>query len=729
MATTIEIPSFNWAAFYYAEILEALLEFKRIHAPEHTDESPQDPLIQALRAYACVGHLNSTNTDVVANESTLPTAHLVETVRNMLRLIDYELASASPGSADIVLKLTSPLIASSEVINTNSQVSTKRTATEPAVVFELLAALTVARSDLGYLTKVFAYDESADTYTDYTTEANSAPGDDFTPWAAPAAKDCLYIGHSGVMWNQLGVALDTAAAGITGIWEYHNGDFLDGKPDTVERVGATLRFTVNGILGTADRVGTLVRVQLDETGRYEEVESQWGDIGAGDVNYIVTSNLLGQTVTEADGRTTVDYTVGRIWKELSDVTDGTSDLTVAGDVSFTLPENLTEKWEAGDINNEEIVWMRYRIISVSGPTAPVIDRLRIDEGDQYVKGLATQGQTQVDANLGTADGVTASQEFTSSKDGFIDSSDTLTVASVAWTRVANFIQSRPTDRHYMVVLGENVRATFKFGNGSSGAIPSGQVAAVYRYGIEANGLVGASTIVVDKSGLGFVTSLWNPRPAVGWQVAQGSTEESLEQAKVLGPASLRSTQEVALGPPDVETMTLNYEDANGSKPFVRSSVIEEGFGPKTMENVVVAAGGGVATAGQLDDLDEFFNGDKFASPPVRKRLVGNHELTSTNYSQKVVDIEATVYDAVSVNAIEDSLAALLQPETRRTDGVTFEWQFGGDVFLSRMNHEIHAADDSVTRIEGLKINGVAANQALGERELPVAGTIVIVAGS
>ena len=124
----------------------------------------------------------------------------------------------------------------------------------------------------------------------------------------------------------------------------------------------------------------------------------------------------------------------------------------------------------------------------------------------------------------------------------------------------------------------------------------------------------------------------------------------------------------------------------------------------------------------------FFNGDKYINPPARGRLVANQELTSTNYSQKVINITATVYDATSVDAIEDSLMALLQPETRKADGVTFEWQFGGDVFLSRMTHEIHAADGNVSRIEDLKINGVAANQALGARELPIAGSIVITAG-
>ncbi len=95
MVNEIKIPSFDFSSMYYQQILEALLEFKRVNVPELSDESPQEPLIQLLRAFALVGHLNNTLLDLVANESTLPTSRLPETIRNMLRLIDFELRPAS----------------------------------------------------------------------------------------------------------------------------------------------------------------------------------------------------------------------------------------------------------------------------------------------------------------------------------------------------------------------------------------------------------------------------------------------------------------------------------------------------------------------------------------------------------------------------------------------------------------------------------------------------------
>lgn len=724
MGSTIEVPQFDWTAFYYPQILEALISFKRIYCPEHTDESPQDPLIQLLRACACVGHLNSVNTDIIANENTLPTAKLPETIRNMLRLIDYELASAAPAFADIIFKLSAPLTAATVVIPAYSQISTKRTATETAVVFELLSSLTVERSDYGYIQEVLVYTAATDTFVDYTAEANTAGMPmNWTPWAIPAAGDILYIGNEEILFDQLGIGLPTPGAGIAGVWEVYDGDFLDAKPDSATAIGVQLQFVLNNLLGAEDRSGAMIRVQLDRSGVWEEVVSAY----AFGQNYILTSSLLGQVGVISESAN--DYTVGCVWKEIEEIDDGTSDLSVEGDVTFTLPESFTEKWVKGEVNGDSMYWLRYRIISATAPTPPTISTLRIDEGSQYVKISAIQGQRQIDSSLGFADGITANLSYAMSKDGFIDDSETVTVATVQWVRVDNFLQSVPTDRHYQIVLGENDRASILFGNGINGAIPSGQVAAEYRYGITDNGNVGASTIIVDKSGLASFSELWNPRPAVGWQEAQSASSESLEIAKVLGPASLRVLGEVALGPEDVEILTVAYRDPDtNTRPFLRSSAIEEGFGPKTIKNVVVASGGGVASAEALAELDRYFNGDATAVPPLRKRLVANQELTSINYTPKSVDISATVTGAFSLDLLEAALTALLQPDATQDDGVTFEWQYQDVIYPSRIHHEIHRADSNVTVVENLLINGVSTPLALNAEELPVAGTITLVAG-
>jgi len=529
---------------------------------------------------------------------------------------------------------------------------------------------------------------------------------------------------------------------LTGVWEYYDGDILDAKPTTFKRVGSTLRFGVNSVLGTSKRVGSKIRVQLDSSGSFEEdIDSLWGDPGSEwgeDRNYIETAALLGQTTGEADLTTIKDYTVGSLWKELPDVIDGTdtgtppsqNDWGQDGDVEFTLPENLTNVWRKTTIEGVEAYWMRYRVILVGTPTAPIIDKLRIDTGKQYLKAQVTQGQRQIDSPLGTADG-TAGQRFAMTKENFIWGSDAggITVAAVVWTRVDNYLQSTPTARHYVIELGENDRATIVFGDGVRGAKPTGAVAADYRYGAQIDGNAGSNTIVRDNSGISFVSRLWNPRDATGWQISQTADEDALELAKIAGPASLR-TGEVALGPGDVETLAKAYTDATGARPFTRALAIEEGFGPKTIELVVVAAGGGVASSTQLSALDEYFNGDRFASPPVTKSLVANQEVTSTNYNPVVIDIKADVYGATSAAVVQDFLAALLQPETKKADGVTFEWVFGEDVFLERISHEIFESEDGIYNVKNLQMQKpgdgyAAADIELDTRDLPVAGTITM----
>lgn len=727
MATTIDIPDFDFSGFYYGQILDKLIDYKRRNVPEHTDESPYDPFMQFLRMQALVGHLNNTLIDLVANESTLPTAKLVETVRNMLRLIGYEMSPAAPSQADVIFELSKVFTAAYEVLPEDAQISTRRQGDVPAVYFESPTALSVSRTDR--LSKVFAYKAAPAGYTDYTSKANSqaTPGDDWTPWSTPVAGDMLYFGHDSVMWNKLGMWFTTPGVNITGVWEYYDGNWQKTTPTEVELYpGGKLLFNLNNYLGTNNRAGATIRVQYNETGAYEEKVSLWD----GSKNYIITDGYLGQTspkYNSGGGSPTSNaqqyYTVGSVWEALESPTDGTAHLSQNGDLEYTLPQDLTKNWRKVAVNNATEYWMRFRIVEVSAPTAPVIQYARIDQGKQYVKAQVTQGRTFEEAPLGSSDG-TPNQEFEASQEHFISETDTVTVEGEAWTRVDNFLASKPTDKHYRVELGENDVAKFIFGDGVTGKVPPvgvGNISATYRYGGENDGNVGANTIVSDKSGLTYINRLWNPRPAVGWEEAQGSTEDSLERAKIAGPASLRVIS-VALGPADVERLAIEFTDATGAKPFGRAKAIEEGFGPKTIELLVVAQGGGQATGDQLDALSEYFNGNPYAYPPVEKHIVSNQEATAVNFTPKTIDIEATVYGDVEQETIENALQQVIQPEALKDDGVSYEWEFGGEVPISRIIHEIFSASDIITRVD---LTTPASNVALLTRELPVLGTVTL----
>jgi len=636
------------------------------------------------------------------------------------------MSPATPAVADVVYELNKVFTApANEVVPAEGLASTRQTATDAAIFYEALSQVLIDETNV--FTKVWS--EDGGVVTDHTTEANT--GVDFTPWPSAAAGDALYFAHKDIMWDQLGIDVVAALAGITGVWEFFDGDKLDTSPTSVVFGSGVLTFDLTSLLGTSNRQGSQVTVTLNSDGTRETVTSTWN----GSENVAVTS-LLGQSSPSTDA---VDYSVGTEWTEFANVdttfADGSTGLTVDGDVTFALPQTELLNWVKTTFTgapSENTFIIRFRITEVSGPTSPTLNRCRLDEGKQYVLTTVTQGRSVSDDPLGSSDG-TANQEFETTRDNFIQDTDVVTVDAVAWTRVSNFLASEAADLHYVVELGENDSATIVFGDGVTGKIPdvgAGNISIDYRFNAELPGNVGARKIEVDGSGLTFVNSLFNPRNASGWKEAQSASDEGIAQAKQAGPASIRTPQEVACGPDDLVTLVLNsYRDSAGAQPFRRAFSIEEGFGPKTVKLVTALGGGGLPTSGQLAELDEYLNGDKTAIPPKPKRFVTNHQVTSVAFDPKVIDVEATVEApaSVTVEQIQNALAAVLQTDALRPDGVTFEWEFGEPVPRSRLSHEIHDVDEKIKKVTITSLGGVPAAEevVLLSTELPVSGTFLI----
>lgn len=723
MTTQIEVPDFNFSSMYYGQILDALIEYKRANVPEHTDESPYDPFMQLLRCFALVGHLNNVLIDLVANESTLPTAKLQETVRNMLRLIAYELQSATPSTAVVLFELSKVFLATTSLIPLGAQLSTEAAAGASEVYFEILEALSIQRTD--QLGKVYSYVQDKGPsleFADHTTEANDRTiGVTWAPWDGYniTVGDCIYFGHPQAMWDVLSLVFDTPAADIVFRWEYYDGSFVKASPDSVTDLTGTLKFSLDGYLGDDPVPGTAVRVMVNQSSYYEDCVSQWNGT---DGNFIETSGYLGQTIPSINPQ---DYTIGSEWEPLSNVSDGTVGMTGGGDIEFSLPQTLTEYWKLGTVNASEQLWIRCRVVQIGTPTPPVFEYARIDVGKQYVMRTAVQGRTMDEDPFGSSDG-TPNQQYQSSQEHYIDGSAEVWVDGEPWTPIDNFLASRPTDKHFQIQLGLNDRAILVFGDGVTGKIPAlgvNNIRFKYRFNAEQDGNTGAGTITQNKSGLSYINRVWNPRPATGWAEAEGSSTLSLERAKVAGPQSLRSL-EVALNGDDMVRMAIAWEAEDGSSPVSRARAFEEGFGPKTVELIVVAGGGGLLDADHVSELELYFNGNQYAYPPARKRVVANQEVRVSNYSKRSINVTATVYGkiGVTVEGIENQLAMVVQPEAIKEDGINYEWDFGTEVPTSRIIHEIFQAHEGITKVI---LTEPAANVLLDVRELPALGTVSI----
>lgn len=300
---TITIPDFEFSGFYYPELLEDLIQWLRVDVPEITDESPEEPFIQLLRANALMGHLSNVLVDQVANERFLPTAQLRASVAAQLKLIDYNLAQASPASADLLVQLAQVFTASTLLVPALARFATEASAAAPAIPFETLSAVAIHRTDrVGWVLGFKAAADPAAAYTDYTSEAITPTGTFAPDWSGVG--DALYIGHPDILWDAVRFHIAAAASGLAnGVWEYYDGNFDDGQPDSVLNDGLHLVFDLNELLGAGDMTGTLVRVRSAITGAYETLAVAYVD----GVNTVQTTGFLGQAVPSV---VAADYVVG-----------------------------------------------------------------------------------------------------------------------------------------------------------------------------------------------------------------------------------------------------------------------------------------------------------------------------------------------------------------------------------------------------------------------------------
>lgn len=716
MAATVQTPTIRFSGIYYPELLQDLIAFRRINVPELTDEDPAEPTVQLLRAFALVQHYQGSLLDHVAQETLMPSARLRESVRSHLGTIGYRLKQQVPATGEILAQLTAPLTAATG-ISAGALFATEETTADPEIVFEQLADLLLSASDV--LTRASEFDASGPAWTDRTAALNADGGAYVVLGGAPAVGDLLYFGHDSVEWDRLDLifgAAVTAPAASEVAWEYHDGSLDDANPNSVELVGPVLRVHCNSLLGSVDRHGAIVRVRSALTGGYEDVASSFG---AGD-NYVDLAGYLGQTIPSV---LPGDYIIGTAWKELAAVVQALSADGKTLQVNFTVPETTQRRWTTATVNATAALWMRMRVVNVPAVPFPALDRARIDRGGQYVRMSVTQGQSASDDPSGSSDG-SASQTFATVRGDVIEGTVSALVDDgggyAAWDLVDDFLASTSTSKHTTVDFDADGFALVTFGDGTNGQLPpiGSDVRLDYRYGAVDDGNVGAGSVRSNKSGLSIVAQVTNPRAMSGWKIAEGSTAEDLARVKIAGPASLR-TRGRALTAADCEELAPAFVNAAGAEPVARAKAVEEGYGPKTVQLLVLGAGGTALSADVLDEIDQHFNGD-----PVTGEtgvLVLNSELTSRNFALKSIAVTATVKGGTLVQIVQ-ALTAFLHPLARNEDG-TFIHDPSGTVYFERIVAEIFGAAPG--RVKNVTMTLPAASVSLAADELPTVGALTI----
>ena len=396
---------------------------------------------------------------------------------------------------------------------------------------------------------------------------------------------------------------------------------------------------------------------------------------------------------------------GEGWIGCTGYEDTTGGLNRAGAVTLIVPN----EHQMLTVGNDSAYWLRVRLLnSATGrPTYQASPRIRAVRVEALGGTAAAEHAERVGEEVIGRSGGAPGQVFAVTHRPVLarrPADETVIVDDdgrrTAWTEVADFSASGPTDTHFVwdsatgeVRFGPQVR----YPNGSTrqhGAIPhDGAMILVsgYRHGGGASGNVGARTLTVMRRSIPFVQGVTNIGPATG-----GVDAETVNEAKTRGPMTLRTGQR-AVTAGDYERLTLE-----SSIEVARARCLPAGRGNGSVRLLVVPQVRGDAIRHELDDF-------AIAQPLMRRitehldahRVVGTAVEVSTPFYQGV-SVAALVHCApgrppglVRQRAIE-ALTRYVNPLTGGPDGTG--WPFDADLNAAAITQMLEAID-GVERVE------------------------------
>jgi len=320
---------------------------------------------------------------------------------------------------------------------------------------------------------------------------------------------------------------------------------------------------------------------------------------------------------------------------------------------------------------------------------------------------------------------------------YLDASVAVSAANGTFVEKESLLGSGPNDRHFVVLVDQNDRATVRFGNGTSGAPPTGTVTVAYKTGGGAAGNVDAGRIVVvegtftDAHGRAAQVSVTNPEPASG-----GTDRQSVASAKLLAPESLRTlTRSVTR-----EDFEVNARRVPG---VARALMLTSNEDPTVPENsgvlYVIPQGGGLPTPA-LKNLVLLQVTEVYPATLTFQASVQNPVY-------RKVDVEARIYlrqghaAATVRERVKANLAAMFRvSEADGTPNPLVDFGFNvkdadgnasGEVAWSDVFNVIRDTEGvrKIGDLHGdLKLSGLPADVKLAIKEFPVLGTVTLVNG-
>lgn len=321
----------------------------------------------------------------------------------------------------------------------------------------------------------------------------------------------------------------------------------------------------------------------------------------------------------------------------------------------------------------------------------------------------------------------AGQDVLLDRSPFLDGSAVVSATNGAYSEVNSFLESSSTDRHFVVLVDQNDRATIRFGDGIRGAAPTGTITVVYKTGGGRVGNVEAGRIRVcegsfqDSDGRSVRVVVTNAARASG-----GAERQTIEQARLALPESIRAGNRSVTR----EDFEINARRVPSIARALMTTINED---PAVEENAgilyLVPVGGGDPTGPQLAAVETMVTE---TYPPTL-----TFEVTVLGAEYRAVDVwtrvtfaagsSPTVVKARIVAALEAFFAILNDdgtPNERIDFGVNLADQSiaWSDVF--------NAVRDvaGVRKIDpgDLQLGGLVDDVALTVREFPILGAVTVV---
>jgi len=380
---------------------------------------------------------------------------------------------------------------------------------------------------------------------------------------------------------------------------------------------------------------------------------------------------------------------------------------------------------------------RVRTASVTEPLVfQLLADVVIPAGANPPEATGTLEHAEAQEELFTATGL-PNQEVALPATPFIDGSAEVTAGNGVYTEVQNFLGSMATDRHFAVVVDQNDRATIRFGNGVSGAVPSGTITIAYKTGGGAKGNVEAGALskvdgsFTDDAGAPVTLSVTNPQPASG-----GTDRQTIAQIKVLAPESIRVLSRT-VSREDFEINARRLPEV--ARALMLTSNEDAGIAENTGILYVVPRGGGLPSQALKDAVEkqvtEVFPATLTFQVSVQDPVYVPVDVDATVFLRQGAN--ATVVRAAILKALQDFFAVSLPDGTPNP---TVDFGFNSKDTEGNPVGEIALSDvfNAVRDVPGVRkigdgpddflLNGAREDLPIGVREFPTLGEVTLLNG-